>query len=86
MADKINSKTKAIIAVDLAGRVANYEELYKIAYNSKNKFEPKNEIQRKMGRIAILADGAHSFGAEQNGKKVVILQILQVFHFMQLKI
>lgn len=69
VAEKINNKTKAIIAVDLGGKIANYDELYKIAYNFKDKFEPKNEIQRKMGRIAILADGAHSFGAEQNGKK-----------------
>ena len=69
VAEKINNKTKAIIAVDLGGKIANYDELYKIAYNFKDKFEPKNEIQRKIGRIAILADGAHSFGAEQNGKK-----------------
>ena len=69
VAEKINSKTKAIIAVDLGGKIANYDELYKIANNFKDKFEPKNEIQEKMGRIAILADGAHSFGAEQNGKK-----------------
>ena len=69
VAEKINAKTKAIIAVDLGGKIANYDELYKIANNFKDKFEPKNEIQRKMGRIAILADGAHSFGAEQNGKK-----------------
>lgn len=67
--EKINKNTKAIIAVDLAGKIANYDKLYEIANKKKSEFVPKNEIQQKMGRIAILADGAHSFGAEQNGKK-----------------
>lgn len=67
--EKINKNTKAIIAVDLAGIIANYDKLYEIANKKKSEFVPKNEIQEKMGRIAILADGAHSFGAEQNGKK-----------------
>ena len=67
--EKINKNTKAIIAVDLAGKIANYDKLYEIANKKKSEFVPKNEIQEKMGRIAILADGAHSFGAEQNGKK-----------------
>ena len=67
--EKINKNTKAIIAVDLAGKIANYDKLYEIANKKKSEFVPKNEIQQKMGRIAILADGAHSFGAEQKGKK-----------------
>lgn len=64
----INENTKAIIAVDLAGIVANYEKLFTIANNNKNKFKPKNEIQKSIGRIAVIADGAHSFGAIKNGK------------------
>ena len=67
--EKMNKNTKAIIAVDLAGKIANYDKLYEIANKKKSEFVPKNEIQQKMGRIAILADGAHSFGAEQNEKK-----------------
>lgn len=67
--EKINKNTKVIIAVDLAGKIANYDKLYEIANKKKSEFVPKNEIQQKMGRIAILADAAHSFGAEQNGKK-----------------
>lgn len=67
--NKINENTKAIIAVDLAGKIANYDELYKIVNRTKEKFQPKNYIQEKIGRIIVLADGAHSFGAEQNGKR-----------------
>ena len=64
----INEKTKAIIAVDLAGIIANYEKLFEIVNNNIEKFRPKNNIQKTIGRIAIIADGAHSFGAIQNGK------------------
>lgn len=65
----ITERTKAIIAVDIAGKIANYDELYKIVNRKKAKFQPRNNIQEKIGRIVILADGAHSFGAVQNGKK-----------------
>ena len=67
--EKITKNTKAIIAVDLAGKIANYDELYKIVNKTKLKFQPKNNIQEKIGRIIVLADGAHSFGAELNGKR-----------------
>lgn len=64
----INKNTKAIIAVDLAGIIANYERLYEIAEKNKEKFEPKSDLQKAIGRIAIIADGAHSLGAMKNGK------------------
>lgn len=63
----INEKTKAIIAVDIAGVPANYQKVYEIVEDKKDKFKPSNEIQEKIGRIAVLADTAHSFGAKQNG-------------------
>jgi len=65
--EMINENTKAIIAVDLAGIPANYKKLYEIAESKKNIFKPANELQEKLGRIAVLADTAHSFGAKQNG-------------------
>ncbi|MDE5549584.1 MAG: DegT/DnrJ/EryC1/StrS family aminotransferase, partial [Clostridia bacterium] len=43
--------------------------LYKVAEEKKSIFKPSNDIQKAIGRIAIIADGAHSFGAKQNGKK-----------------
>ena len=63
----ITSKTKAIIAVDIAGIPADYDKLYKIVMNNKAKFVPNNEIQKKIGRIAVIGDAAHSFGASRNG-------------------
>lgn len=63
----ITEKTKAIIAVDLAGIPANYEKIYEVIEKCKNKFNANNDIQEKIGRIAVIADGAHSFGARRNG-------------------
>lgn len=60
----INTNTKAIIAVDIAGIPANYEKIYEIVNNNKDKFVPKSNIQKTMGRVAVIADGAHSFGAK----------------------
>lgn len=63
----INPKTKAIIAVDIAGIIADYNTLFKIANEKMNLFQPTSTLQNSMGRIAVIADAAHSFGAEQSG-------------------
>ena len=63
----ITNKTKAIIAVDIAGIPADYEKLYKIIDNNKDRFVPNNEMQKKIGRIAVIGDAAHSFGASRKG-------------------
>lgn len=67
IADTITSNTKAIIAVDIAGIPADYETIYKIAEENKSKFNPSNDIQKKIGRISVISDAAHSFGASYNG-------------------
>lgn len=81
----ISDKTKAIIAVDLAGIPANYSKLYEIVNKTKNKFKPNNEIQKKLGRIAIIADGAHSFGAKYNGKTTGSIADFTSFSFHAVK-
>lgn len=63
----INERTKAIIPVDIGGVMCDYDRIFEIAENKKALFTPANEIQEKMGRIFILADGAHSFGSERKG-------------------
>lgn len=64
----VTQKTKAIIGVDIAGVIADYDSLFDIANESKKEFQPSNDIQKAIGRIAIIADAAHSFGASQKGK------------------
>lgn len=68
VAKAVNEKTKAIIGVDFAGVVADFDALYEIAEKNKKIFKPSNAVQKAMGRIAVIADAAHSFGAIQKGK------------------
>lgn len=81
----INENTKAIIAVDIAGIPANYEKIYKIVEDKKEKFRPNNEIQKIMGRIAVIADGAHSFGAKYKNMHTGKLADFTSFSFHAVK-
>ena len=66
----VTERTKAVICVDLAGIMyPYYPEIFAIAEEKKALFHPTSERQKKMGRILVMADAAHAFGAEQNGKK-----------------
>lgn len=62
----ITPKTKAIIPVDIAGVMCRYDTLFKIVNDCKSMFCGNNDISKAIGRVAIIADAAHSFGAMQN--------------------
>ena len=68
LADAITERTKVIIPVDLAGVVCDYEKVFAAVESKKHIYQPANEIQKAFGRVVVLADAAHAFGAEQNGK------------------
>lgn len=68
MEQKITEKTKAIIPVDLAGVVCDYDKIFEIVNKKRNLFKASNSIQEKLGRIAVVADAAHAIGAERGGK------------------
>lgn len=71
--EAITPKTKAIVAVDLGGIVADYDTIYKIVEEKKDMFVPfgntdlGRRIQKAKGRIIVFADAAHSLGASRNG-------------------
>ena len=69
----ITQRTKAVIPVDLGGIPCDYDRVREILERKKGLFWPKTDIQRKIGRVAICADCAHSFGGYRmkNGKKVM---------------
>lgn len=81
----ITEKTKAIIPVDLAGIACDYDRIYAAVENKKHLFNPSNDIQRAIGRVAVVADGAHSLGAEKNGKKTGQLADFTSFSFHAVK-
>ncbi len=65
----INEKTKAIIAVDLAGIVCDYDRIFEACERKRSLFKPSdNPIQFALGRVIVLSDAAHAFGAQWRGK------------------
>lgn len=81
----ITERTKAIIPVDLAGIPCDYNRIFEIVKNKKSLFKPANEIQKKIGRIAIIADSAHAFGAEWHGQMVGSIADFTNFSFHAVK-
>ncbi len=68
LATKITDKTKAIIPIDIAGIMIDYDKLYSVIESKKHLFKPNTSLQKKIGRIAVIADAAHSVGAKYKGK------------------
>ncbi len=85
--DSITEKTKVIIPVDIAGYPCDYDEIYKIINekNTKQLFMPSNEIQRRLGRIFVMGDSAHSIGAIYKGRKSGSLCDATIFSFHAVK-
>ncbi|MBP3496362.1 MAG: DegT/DnrJ/EryC1/StrS family aminotransferase [Alistipes sp.] len=68
LADAITEHTKVIMPVDLGGVVCDYEKIYAAVESKKHLFKPANDIQAAFGRVVVLADAAHAFGAQRGGK------------------
>ena len=81
----ITEKTKAIIPVDIAGIPCDYDRIFEIVERKKNLFKPTGEIQSALGRIAVMADTAHSFGASRNGVKTGNIADFSSFSFHAVK-
>jgi dTDP-4-amino-4,6-dideoxygalactose transaminase len=83
----ITAKTKVIMPVDFAGLPCDYDELHSIVTKPeiKSLFAAATPEQQKLGRILILSDAAHSFGAMYNGKKAGTFTDVSVFSFHAVK-
>ena len=81
----ITPATKAIIPVDLAGIPCNHDRIFAIVERKKHLFQPSNDIQRAIGRVAICADAAHAFGASYHGKMVGSIADFTSFSFHAVK-
>lgn len=81
----ITEKTKAIIPVDIAGVICNYDRIYDIVNRKKSLFCPQNQIQEIFGRVIIIADAAHALGAEKNGKRCGEIADFTSFSFHAVK-
>ena len=83
--DAINENTKVIIPVDIAGIPCDYEKIFDIVERKKHLFKPQNEIQKAIGRVIVMADTAHSFGAVYKGKHTGGIADFSCFSFHAVK-
>lgn len=81
----ITERTKAIIPVDIAGIPCDYDRIFDIVNRKKALFKPESDIQSAIGRIAVMADTAHSFGASKNGVPAGMLADFSSFSFHAVK-
>lgn len=81
----INEKTKAIVPVDLGGVVCDYDRIFEIVEKKKYLFQAKGKIQEAIGRVAVVADGAHALGASRHGKIAGQLADFTSFSFHAVK-
>lgn len=91
VAEAISEKTKAVIAVDLGGVIADYDKLFEVVERKKDLFRPKEgndlgaRIQQAIGRVIVFADCAHALGASRNGKMAGAIADFSSFSFHAVK-
>ncbi len=81
----ITDKTKAIIPVDIAGIPCDYDRIFEIVEKKKDIFKPASKIQEALGRVAVMADTAHSFGGKYHGKMLGSIADFSSFSFHAVK-
>ena len=85
LADTITERTKFVIAVDLGGVVCDYDKIFAAVERKKNLFKPANDIQKAYGRVVVMADAAHAFGAKWYGKMCGEIADITSFSFHAVK-
>ena len=81
----ITERTKAIIPVDLGGVPCDYDRIFKIVEAKRSLFTPASELQEALGRVAVMADTAHAFGAKWHGKMIGAVADFSSFSFHAVK-
>ena len=85
LADAITENTKAVIPVDLAGIPCDYDRIFEVVESKKHLFKARSEYQEKLGRVAVVADGAHALGSTYKGKKIGSVADFTTFSFHAVK-
>lgn len=85
VAEAITERTKVIVPVDLGGIVCNYDEIFRVVEEKKSLFNAENDIQKAFGRIIVMCDGAHNFGAKWHGMMAGSIADFTCFSFHAVK-
>lgn len=83
--DAINEKTKAVIPVDIGGVPCDYEKILSVVESKKDIFQANNDLQKSIGRVAVIADSAHAFGARYKGRSISTYPDFSCFSFHAVK-
>ena len=81
----MTERTKVIIPVELGGVICDYDRLFDIVEKKRELFSPSNKIQEKIGRVILMADAAHGFGASRKGKMCGEIADFTCFSFHAVK-
>lgn len=68
LAEAITERTKVVVPVDLGGIVCDYDRIFAAVESKKHLFRPANDLQQAFGRVVVLSDAAHAFGAQWHGR------------------
>ena len=68
IADAITERTKVVMPVDLGGVMCDYDRVFAAVESKRELFRPANDIQKAFGRVVVLADAAHAFGARRHDR------------------
>ena len=85
LANAITENTKAVIPVDLAGIPCDYDRIFEVVESKRHLFKARGEYQEKLGRVAVVADGAHALGSTYKGKKIGSVADFTTFSFHAVK-
>ena len=85
LANAITENTKAVIPVDLAGIPCDYDRIFEVVESKKHLFKANSAYQEKLGRVAVVADGAHALGSTYKGKKIGSVADFTTFSFHAVK-
>ena len=85
LANAITENTKAVIPVDLAGIPCDYDKIFEVVESKKHLFKARGEYQEKLGRVAVVADGAHALGSTYKGKEIGSVADFTTFSFHAVK-
>lgn len=81
----ITENTKVVMPVDIGGKMCDYEKIYAAIEKKKDLFKANSKLQEAFGRVVVVADSAHGFGAEQNGAKSGTKADFSTFSFHAVK-
>lgn len=85
LAKAITPRTKAVIPVDIGGMLCDYDRVYAVVEDKRSLFVPANDLQKMLDRVAVIADGAHCFGARRGEKRAGSFADFTTFSFHAVK-